>query len=198
MIDYKLRILNIFSLLYILQIFISAYISSYIYDTYSIGNCLESDDGLRSNCTDFSVVIQMRDCDLTLQIFSRCYTDERLRERPFMDSPVPILTVFSLYLLMVKQGPKTMEIHKPLQLQGAMVFYNLSVMLLSLYITVEVTIMIHPTHTTLRICIFVIGYRNQVNFIFSRCLTLYFPVVGSCSPILVQYEVPTCGLFERP
>ena len=85
----------------------------------------------------------MTDCDLTVQIFFRCYTDERLRERPFMDSPVPILTVFSLYLLMVKQGPKAMEIHKPLQLQGAMVFYNLSVMLLSVYITVEVTIMIH-------------------------------------------------------
>ena len=121
----------------------------------------------------------MRDCDLTyiLYRFFRCYTDERLRERPFMDSPVLILTVFSLYLLMVKQGPKAMEIHKPLQLQGAMVFYNLSVMLLSVYITVEVTIMIHPTHTTLRICIFVIGYRNQVSFIFSRCLTLYFQLL---------------------
>nr|XP_022313685.1 elongation of very long chain fatty acids protein 4-like [Crassostrea virginica] len=75
--------------------------------------------------------------NMTLMETYFTHGDERLRERPFMDSPVPILTVFSLYLLMVKQGPKAMEIHKPLQLQGAMVFYNLSVMLLSLYITVE-------------------------------------------------------------
>lgn len=56
-----------------------------------------------------------------------------------MDSPVPVLTVFVLYLMMVKQGPKMMEQRKPFQVQGPMVLYNLAVMVLSIYITFEVT-----------------------------------------------------------
>ncbi|XP_061175716.1 elongation of very long chain fatty acids protein 4-like [Saccostrea echinata] len=66
--------------------------------------------------------------------------DDRMRGWPFMDSPVPILTIFFLYLLMVKQGPKVMEQHKQLQVQTPMVVYNLSVMVLSVYITLEILI----------------------------------------------------------
>ncbi|XP_065923120.1 very long chain fatty acid elongase 7-like isoform X2 [Magallana gigas] len=66
--------------------------------------------------------------------------DERLRGWPFMDSPVPVLTVFVLYLMMVKQGPKMMEQRKPFQVQGPMVLYNLAVMVLSIYITFEMLI----------------------------------------------------------
>lgn len=56
-----------------------------------------------------------------------------------MDSPVSILCVFVLYLVMVKQGPKMMEQREPFQVQGAMVLYNLAVMVLSIYIAFEVS-----------------------------------------------------------
>lgn len=56
-----------------------------------------------------------------------------------MDSPVPILSVFVLYLLLVRQGPKMMEQRNPFQVQGAMILYNLAVMVLSIYIAFEVS-----------------------------------------------------------
>ena len=66
------------------------------------------------------------------------FTDDRLQGYFFMDSPIPMWVVFSLYLLMVKLGPRVMEFQKPMQMQGAMIFYNLVVMLLSLYTAVQV------------------------------------------------------------
>lgn len=75
--------------------------------------------------------------NLTLVETYLTHGDERLRGWPFMDSPVPILSVFVLYLMMVRQGPKMMEQRKPFQVQGAMVLYNLAVMALSVYITFE-------------------------------------------------------------
>lgn len=51
---------------------------------------------------------------------------------------MPILTIFVLYLLLVKQGPRWMEQYKPLQLQGWLVIYNLALVGLSVYMFEEV------------------------------------------------------------
>nr|XP_022313684.1 elongation of very long chain fatty acids protein 4-like [Crassostrea virginica] len=66
--------------------------------------------------------------------------DDRLQGYFFMDSPIPMWVVFSLYLLMVKLGPRVMESQKPMQMQGAMIFYNLVVMLLSFFTVVQMLV----------------------------------------------------------
>ncbi|KAK3089790.1 hypothetical protein FSP39_006559 [Pinctada imbricata] len=54
-----------------------------------------------------------------------------------MESPVPIVTIFILYLVMVKQGPKMMEQQKPMQLSSGLVIYNLALVCLSAYMFEE-------------------------------------------------------------
>lgn len=63
--------------------------------------------------------------------------DSRVEKWLLMESPVPILTIFVLYLLLVKQGPRWMEQYKPLQLQGWLVIYNLALVGLSVYMFEE-------------------------------------------------------------
>lgn len=66
------------------------------------------------------------------------FVDSRVEKWLLMESPVPILTIFVLYLLLVKQGPRWMEQYKPLQLQGWLVIYNLALVGLSVYMFEEV------------------------------------------------------------
>lgn len=63
--------------------------------------------------------------------------DSRVEKWLLMESPVPILTIFVLYLLLVKQGPRWMEQYKPLHLQGWLVIYNLALVGLSVYMFEE-------------------------------------------------------------
>lgn len=71
--------------------------------------------------------------------FFEFLADQRVEKWLLMESPVPILTIFVLYLVMVKQGPRWMEQYKPLQLQGWLVLYNLALVALSVYMFEEVS-----------------------------------------------------------
>lgn len=143
-----------------------------------------------------------------------------------MDSPVPVLTVFVLYLVMVKQGPKMMEQRKPFQVQGPMVLYNLAVMVLSIYITFEVTHLsskftMSKMHliACLRIRILVnLGEKSVLDFavislkrsldldlaifihffIISICVfKIVLSEIDLCRAVFIQLKVSTRGLLRR-
>ena len=65
-------------------------------------------------------------------------SDPRVHDWLLMDSPVPILTIFVLYLVMVKQGPKMMEQQKAWPMSNALVVYNMALVVLSAYMFKEV------------------------------------------------------------
>ena len=55
-----------------------------------------------------------------------------------MDSPVPMLVLVILYLIVVRYGPRIMESRQPIEMKTVMVIYNLGLVLLSLYMSLEV------------------------------------------------------------
>ncbi|KAK8729008.1 hypothetical protein OTU49_008586 [Cherax quadricarinatus] len=67
-------------------------------------------------------------------------SDERVKNWPLMSSPLPTVGLVSAYLTMVKFGPRIMSSRAPLQLRGPLIFYNLAVMLLNLYVGVELAV----------------------------------------------------------
>nr|XP_045613534.1 elongation of very long chain fatty acids protein 4-like isoform X1 [Procambarus clarkii] len=67
-------------------------------------------------------------------------SDERVKDWPLMSSPLPTLGLVTVYLTMVKFGPKIMASRAPLQLRVPLIVYNLAVMLLNLYIGVELAV----------------------------------------------------------
>ncbi|NWQ88044.1 ELOV7 protein, partial [Burhinus bistriatus] len=67
--------------------------------------------------------------------------DPRLDGWPLMSSPFPTTFIIGTYIYFVTSlGPKLMENKKPFELRQIMVFYNFSVVVLSLYMTYEVSI----------------------------------------------------------
>ena len=71
------------------------------------------------------------------------FTDPRVNDWPMMASPIPTLTIFVLYLVMVRQGPKSMEKKKAINLSWALVIYNGFLVVLSVYMFYEVNILFH-------------------------------------------------------
>ncbi|NXN18483.1 ELOV7 protein, partial [Indicator maculatus] len=64
--------------------------------------------------------------------------DPRLEGWPLMSSPFPTTFIIGTYIYFVTSlGPKLMENKKPFDLRQIMVFYNFSVVALSLYMTYE-------------------------------------------------------------
>jgi len=75
-------------------------------------------------------------CDLSLFFLSGSMTDTWF----LMGSPMPILGIVTFYIFFVlKIGPKLMTSRKPFNLKPHIVFYNFSMILLSLYISVTVS-----------------------------------------------------------
>ncbi|KAM4552724.1 elongation of very long chain fatty acids protein 1a [Odontesthes bonariensis] len=65
-------------------------------------------------------------------------TDARVRDYPLMQSPVQMTTILLAYILFaVYVGPRLMANRKPFSLKGAMIIYNLSMVLLNAYIVYE-------------------------------------------------------------
>ncbi|XP_046353432.1 elongation of very long chain fatty acids protein 7-like [Haliotis rufescens] len=63
--------------------------------------------------------------------------DPRVTSWPLMQSPWAVSAIVVAYLVLVKQGPRLMEPHKPLNLQRILVVYNLSLVCLSCYMFYE-------------------------------------------------------------
>ncbi|KAJ8305412.1 hypothetical protein KUTeg_015957 [Tegillarca granosa] len=64
--------------------------------------------------------------------------DPRVNDWLLMETPGPILAIFVLYLITVRQGPKLMEQQKPLQLNNVLIMYNIVLVGLSAYMFYEV------------------------------------------------------------
>uniref|UniRef100_A0A6G1S7P6 Elongation of very long chain fatty acids protein n=1 Tax=Aceria tosichella TaxID=561515 RepID=A0A6G1S7P6_9ACAR len=64
--------------------------------------------------------------------------DPRVESWPMMSSPFPTLGLFFLYLIVSNYGPGWMKARKPLELRWLLVFYNLYIAILNLWITCEV------------------------------------------------------------
>lgn len=65
------------------------------------------------------------------------FADPRVEKWPLMASPVPTLGLFFLYLFVANYGPSFMKSRKALQLRWLLVFYNLYIAILNLWITCE-------------------------------------------------------------
>ncbi|XP_053395945.1 elongation of very long chain fatty acids protein 4-like [Mercenaria mercenaria] len=63
--------------------------------------------------------------------------DTRVQEWPLMATPGPVLTIFLMYLITIKQGPKLMEAQKAMDLKKCIVVYNLGLVALSAYMFYE-------------------------------------------------------------
>ena len=68
-----------------------------------------------------------------------CIPDPRVQDWPLMATPGPILTIFLLYIVTVKQGPKLVESQKPIELSLLLVVYNFGLVALSVYMCYEVS-----------------------------------------------------------
>ena len=66
-----------------------------------------------------------------------------------MATPGPILTIFFLYIVTVRQGPKLMESQKPVDISKILVVYNMGLVVLSAYMCYEVSLKIF-LHVTLK------------------------------------------------
>uniref|UniRef100_A0ABM5GHB8 Elongation of very long chain fatty acids protein n=1 Tax=Pogona vitticeps TaxID=103695 RepID=A0ABM5GHB8_9SAUR len=63
--------------------------------------------------------------------------DPRTDPWPLVYSPIPVILIFILYLIIVAVGPRIMQQRKPVRLKGFLAIYNLSVVLLSVYMFYE-------------------------------------------------------------
>ncbi|KAG8175991.1 hypothetical protein JTE90_018057 [Oedothorax gibbosus] len=68
------------------------------------------------------------------------FADKRVADWPLMQSPIPTAALILFYLTTVHYGPKIMNSRKPFQLRWVLVFYNLFMTILNLYIAVELLI----------------------------------------------------------
>lgn len=55
-----------------------------------------------------------------------------------MATPGPILTIFFMYLVTIKQGPKLMASQKAMELSSLIFLYNIGLVVLSAYMFYEV------------------------------------------------------------
>lgn len=71
-------------------------------------------------------------------------TDSRTGNWFLMSSPVPQTIIIAIYIYFVTSlGPRIMENRKPLDLKGVLIFYNFSVVALSIYMIYEVSQLVH-------------------------------------------------------
>ncbi|XP_028902935.1 elongation of very long chain fatty acids protein 4 [Ornithorhynchus anatinus] len=63
--------------------------------------------------------------------------DKRVENWPLMQSPLPTLTISTLYLLFVWLGPKWMKNKEPFQMRLVLILYNFGMVLLNLFIFKE-------------------------------------------------------------
>lgn len=70
--------------------------------------------------------------------------DSRTESWFLMSSPLPQTIVIAIYIYFVTSlGPRIMENRKPLDLKGVLIFYNFSVVALSVYMIYEVSQSVH-------------------------------------------------------
>lgn len=67
------------------------------------------------------------------------FADPRVEHWPLMSSPGTVLVLFGAYLLMANYGPTLMRHRKPMQLRYMLIFYNLYVATLNLWIALELS-----------------------------------------------------------
>lgn len=82
------------------------------------------------------------------------FADPRVEDWPMMSSPWPTISIFFLYLMAANYGPNVMKTRKPFQLRWILVFYNLYVALLNLWIAVE-----------LCYCSYMLNYRSMCQLV---------------------------------
>lgn len=70
--------------------------------------------------------------------------DSRTENWFLISSPVPQTIIIAIYIYFVTSlGPRIMENRKPLDLKGVLIFYNFSVVALSVYMIYEVSQSVH-------------------------------------------------------
>lgn len=70
--------------------------------------------------------------------------DSRTENWFLMSSPLPQTIIIAIYIYFVTSlGPRIMENRKPLDLKGVLIFYNFSVVALSVYMIYEVSPSVH-------------------------------------------------------
>ncbi|XP_030845097.1 elongation of very long chain fatty acids protein 4 [Strongylocentrotus purpuratus] len=70
-------------------------------------------------------------------LYTLTFSDPRVKDWLFMESPLLTLVITALYLVMIRTGPKMMENQKPMELKNSMILYNFACVLLSGYIVIE-------------------------------------------------------------
>eukprot|EP00057_Strongylocentrotus_purpuratus_P014199 XP_011668673.1 PREDICTED: elongation of very long chain fatty acids protein 7-like [Strongylocentrotus purpuratus] len=71
-------------------------------------------------------------------LYTLTFSDPRVKDWLFMESPLLTLVITALYLVMIRAGPKMMENQKPMELKNSMILYNFACVLLSGYIVIEI------------------------------------------------------------
>uniref|UniRef100_A0A8C4S7G2 Elongation of very long chain fatty acids protein n=1 Tax=Erpetoichthys calabaricus TaxID=27687 RepID=A0A8C4S7G2_ERPCA len=71
--------------------------------------------------------------------------DPRTENWLLMSSPLPQTLIIGTYIYFVTSlGPKLMENRKPFDLRRVMIFYNFSIVLFSIYMSYEVSVLAFP------------------------------------------------------
>jgi len=77
--------------------------------------------------------------DIIMSSIDPVISDPRVQDWPLMASPVPLLAIFVMYLITIRQGPKLMASQKALELSSLICVYNVGLVLLSAYMFYEVS-----------------------------------------------------------
>lgn len=71
------------------------------------------------------------------------FVDSRVETWPLMQSPIPVFSISFGYILVVYLFPKLLKHRPPLDLKVVLVPYNFALVALSVYMLVEVGILMH-------------------------------------------------------
>ena len=90
------------------------------------------------------------------------FTDPRVEDWLLMKTPLTTAVFFFLYLFVVWAGPAFMRNRKPLQLKQLLILYNLGLVVLSVYMFYEVSILNKSENATPELfAICIQNYANQ-------------------------------------
>lgn len=66
--------------------------------------------------------------------------DDRTKGWLMVDSPTPTVVYTAIYFVIVALGPRLMKNRKPFKLTSILIYYNVLMALLNLYIGIEVSV----------------------------------------------------------
>ena len=112
---------------------------------------------LQIRCVCYAIHLVVTDCTIRvfiiqimvntntnnyIPVYVFIVTDPRVENWLMMQSYVPTLCVVGIYLVMAITGPRIMASRKPINVQLPMLIYNLGLVVLSVYMFYEVSVII--------------------------------------------------------